>query len=110
MKKLRIHYLQHVHFEGPGCIAQWVAEKGHQLTATRLYLNEDLPDIDAIDWLIIMGGPMSANDSNEISWISSEKEFIKKAIDAGKTAIGICLGSQLIASALGGTVLTEPYF
>lgn len=109
MKKLRIHYLQHVHFEGPGCIADWVAEKGHELTATRLYLNEDFPDIDAIDWLIIMGGPMSANDSERIGWLDPEKEFIKRAIDTGKTVIGICLGSQLIASALGGKVYTNKH-
>lgn len=104
MTRLRIHYLQHIHFEGPGCIAEWAADKGHELTATRLHLNENFPDIDTIDWLIILGGPMSANDGYEISWINPEKEFIKKAIDAGKIVIGICLGSQLIASVLGGTV------
>lgn len=109
MTKLRIHYLQHVHFEDPGCIAQWTTDRGHELTATKLYLNENFPDIDAIDWLIILGGPMSANDGDEISWINPEKEFIKKAIDAGKIVIGICLGSQLIASALGGTVYANTH-
>jgi len=104
MKSLRIHYLQHVSFEDPGCIKYWTLEKKHQLTATKLYKNETFPDLDAIDWLIIMGGPMSVNDSDIIDWINAEKEFIAKAINAGKTIIGICLGSQLIASVLGAEI------
>lgn len=104
MKKLRIHYLQHVEFEDPGCIAHWVQSKGHQLSATKLYIDQSFPEIDSIDWLIIMGGPMSVNDAQTIEWINAEKEFVAKAIQAGKTVIGICLGSQFIASALGAKV------
>ncbi|TRW22820.1 type 1 glutamine amidotransferase [Flavobacterium zepuense] len=104
MKSLRIHYLQHVSFEGPGCISEWALSNNHELTNTRLYNDEAFPAIDAIDWLIIMGGPMSANDGDTINWINSEKEFISSAIQAGKTVIGVCLGSQLIASVLGAEV------
>jgi GMP synthase-like glutamine amidotransferase len=104
MKPLKIHYLQHVAFEGPGYIAQWAQEKGHTLTATHLYKGEDFPNTDALDWLIIMGGPMSANDTDTISWLQLEKDFIAKAIAAGKKIIGICLGAQLITSVLGGKV------
>lgn len=109
MRPLRIHYLQHVDFEGPGCISQWVTEKGHTLTSTKLYLDETFPDTDQIDWLIIMGGPMSANDSHTIGWIIPEKEFILSAIKAGKVVIGICLGAQLIASVLGAKVYGNLY-
>lgn len=104
MKNLKIHYLQHVAFEGPGCISEWAVTGGHKLTSTKLYDNEPLPDINDIDWLIIMGGPMSVNDAATISWLNPEKEFISKCIQAGKTVIGICLGSQLIASVLGAAV------
>jgi GMP synthase-like glutamine amidotransferase len=109
MKPLRIHYLQHVDFEGPGCISKWATEKRHVLTSTKLYLAETFPNPDDIDWLIIMGGPMSANDSNTISWIDPEKKFITDVIKAGKTVIGICLGSQLIASVLGAKVYANTY-
>ena len=104
MKPLKIHYLQHVAFEGPGYIEQWAKEKGHALTATHLHKGEDFPDTNAFDWLIIMGGPMSANDTGAISWLQAEKDFIAKAIDEGKKIIGICLGLQLIASVLGSKV------
>lgn len=104
MKPLRIHYLQHVAFEGPGCIAQWAETKNHVITSTKLYCNESFPDLSQIDWLIILGGPMSVNDSEKYPWINTEKKFILNAINTGKTVIGICLGSQFIASVLGAGV------
>lgn len=104
MKTLRIHYLQHVPFEGPGCIADWVLAKGLSLSATKFFENNQLPELSDFDWLIVMGGPMGVYDDEEYSWLNPEKEFIRQAIDAGKTVLGICLGAQLIASVLGAKV------
>ena len=104
MKKLRIHYFQHVPFEGPGNIEEWCNKNSYTLSATRFYENGRLPDLKEIDWLIIVGGPMSANDDKKFLWLASEKEFIHQAIEAGKTVIGICLGAQLIAAILGAKV------
>jgi GMP synthase-like glutamine amidotransferase len=104
MKTLNIHYFQHVPFEGLGYIEKWASEKGHKLTATKFYGNYILPELEDFDWLIIMGGPMGVYDEDKFSWLKEEKEFIKSAIDAGKTVIGICLGSQLIAEVLGAKV------
>jgi len=104
MKKLRIHYLQHVHFEGLGCIQDWINKNQHTLSATQFYRNDNLPAIDSIDWLIVMGGPMGVDDESEYPWLKEEKIFIRKAIEDGKTVLGICLGAQLIASALGARV------
>ncbi|AWW33045.1 amidotransferase [Echinicola strongylocentroti] len=108
MKQLRIHYLQHVHFEGLGLIKNWIGEHQHILTATRFYKNEKLPTIDSFDWLIIMGGPMGVNDEKDYPWLIKEKSYIRKAIDMDKTVIGICLGAQLIASSLGARVYQNP--
>ena len=109
MKKLRIHYFKHVSFEGLACIEQWINQKGHQLSHTSFYLDEELPEITDIDWLIVMGGPMGVNDEEIYPWLKYEKEFIKKAIYTGKTVIGICLGSQLIANVLGAKVYPNKY-
>ena len=57
-----------------------------------------------LDWLIIMGGPMSVNDEKKYPWLKDEIQFINNAILSGKTVIGICLGAQLIAKALGAKV------
>ena len=104
MQNLRIHHLQHVPFESIGMIKDWMHEHNVLHAATHLYNHEVLPDINDFDWLIIMGGPMSVNDEDDIKWLKTEKEFIKQAIAADKTVIGICLGAQLIANVLGAKV------
>lgn len=104
MKTLRIHYLQHVPFEGLGCIADWLSAKEHSLSATKFFEKNQLPELSDFDWLIVMGGPMGVYDEEKYDWLSDEKKFIRQAIDAGKTVLGICLGAQLIASALGARV------
>ncbi|WP_241558318.1 type 1 glutamine amidotransferase [Mariniphaga sediminis] len=106
--KLRIHSLEHISFEGLGCIKEWAVKKGHQLSYTHFYQNDKLPDLKEIDWLIVMGGPMSIHDEQKFPWLREEKKFIKSAIDAQKTVIGICLGSQLIAHVLGARVYKNP--
>jgi GMP synthase-like glutamine amidotransferase len=104
MKSLRIHYLQHVAFEGLGCIENWVLEKGHKLSCTKFFEGDQLPNHLSYDWLIIMGGSMGVCDEEKYNWLVAEKDFIKNAIQQTKKILGICLGSQLIASALGANV------
>jgi GMP synthase-like glutamine amidotransferase len=104
MKQLRMHYLQHVDFEGLGCIENWALLKGHRLSSTKFYEDFKLPSPSEFDWLIVLGGPMGIYENEKYYWLLEEKEFIKQAIEQHKTVIGICLGSQLIASALGANV------
>ncbi|MDP4239858.1 MAG: type 1 glutamine amidotransferase [Bacteroidota bacterium] len=104
MKKLSIHTLTHVPFEGLGCIGQWINKNNHSLTYTHFYENYRLPNLTEIDWLIVMGGPMGVYDEAEHPWLIEEKTFIRQAINNGKTVMGICLGSQLIAEVLGARV------
>jgi GMP synthase-like glutamine amidotransferase len=101
---MRIHYFQHVPYEGLGNIEDWIKSKKHSLTVTRFYANEALPKREEIDWLIIMGGPMGAYDDTKYHWMTEEKRFIRESISAGKKVLGICLGAQLIASALGSEI------
>jgi GMP synthase-like glutamine amidotransferase len=104
MKKLRIHYFQHVVYEGLGSIEEWASSSGHSLSSTRFFENEKLPEMSDFDWLIVMGGSMSANDEAQFSWLANEKLFIRQSVDAGKTVLGICLGAQLVSAALGAKV------
>ena len=101
---MRVHYIQHVAFEGLGAIQPYLQKKGHKLSVTHLYAGEHLPSMDTFDWLIVMGGPMGIYDYGEFPWLKAEKVLIKQAIDVGKTVLGICLGAQLIADVLGSTV------
>jgi len=108
-KKLNIHYFQHVPFEKPAYIEEWAIQKNHNFTGTHFYKNDIPPDINKIDWLVIMGGPMNIYEVDKFPWLSKEKEFIKQAIDNNKIVLGICLGSQLIADVLGSRVYKNNY-
>ena len=105
---MRAHYLQHVPFEGLGSIEPWLAAAGHEITATRLFDSAVFPDVADVDLLIIMGGPMSANDDALLPWLALEKAFIRRVIEAEKPVLGVCLGAQLIAAAMGGRVHPNP--
>lgn len=101
---MRIHYLQHVDFEGPAAVADWAAQSGHTITGSHLYRDEAFPALDAFDLLVILGGPMSVNDEHEHGWLREEKQLVRQAIESNRAVLGICLGAQMIASALGARI------
>lgn len=101
---VRIHALQHVAFEGLGHIGRWIEVQGHSLTTTRLHAGEPLPQPADFDRLVIMGGPMNIYEDDRYPWLAGERTLIREAIAAGKSAVGICLGAQLLADALGSPV------
>lgn len=101
---MQIHYLQHEPFEDPGTILEWAAAYGHSMTGTMVYKSEPVPRPEALDLLVVMGGSMSVYEENRWPWLAAEEAFIGEAIGAGKPVLGICLGAQLMASALGAEV------
>lgn len=105
---MRIHLLQHVPFEGPAAIADWAADRGHTLNLSRLYDGATPPAQTDFDLLVVMGGPMGIYDESDHPWLAIEKEFLREAIAAGKTIVGICLGAQLLADLLGARVYPGP--
>jgi GMP synthase-like glutamine amidotransferase len=106
---MKIHYLQHVPFERLGYIENVLTKMGHHISGTCFFNGDALPDLHAIDALIIMGGPMGVYDEAQYPWLRAEKDFIRRCIDQGKKVLGICLGAQLIAAALGATVRKAPH-
>lgn len=101
---LRVAWLQHVPFEGLGSMQPWLAARGHEVTRVRTYAGDPLPDLDAFDWLIVMGGPMNVDQYDRHPWLATETRFIGAALRAEKRVLGICLGAQLMARALGAGV------
>ena len=98
------HCLQHVPFEGLGSIEIWLQNAGYEIASTNFYESAELPSPNEIDLLVVMGGPMSVNDEDNYPWLVLEKEFVRKVIKTGKPVLGICLGAQLIANAIGEQV------
>ncbi|HGG8856711.1 TPA: type 1 glutamine amidotransferase [Enterobacter roggenkampii] len=109
---MHIHFIIHEHFEAPGAYEIWGKSRGCSLSYTRVYQGEPLPEeLGHTDLLIIMGGPQSpATTREECPWFDAqaEKALISRAIEAGKTVIGVCLGSQLIGEALGAAFCHSP--
>jgi len=100
-----IHWIQHVVFEGLGSNAQWAEAHGHDLIRIRLWAGEELPDLDTVRMLVVMGGPMGVHDDVLYPWLSREKQFVSRIIAQGGTVLGICLGAQLIANVLAADVM-----
>lgn len=105
---MRVHAIRHVPFEGPAAIADWAAERGHQLTES-LALTEEYPDLSDIDFVVVMGGPMDADDEAASPWLAAEKRWIHEAMLADKLVLGVCLGAQIIAEIAGGVVRRGRY-
>jgi GMP synthase-like glutamine amidotransferase len=101
---MKVHIFQHVPFEDIGSIDHWLKQHDVALAYTRFFNNDPLPELEQVDFLVIMGGPMSVNDGNKIPWLIAEKQFIGTAVDKNIPLLGICLGAQLIAHALGARV------
>jgi GMP synthase-like glutamine amidotransferase len=105
---MRIHSFEHAPAEGAGKIAEWAKARGHAFSVTRFDLEEAPPPVDEIDLLVIMGGGMNIHQHRDFPWLIEEKRAIATAIERSKALLGVCLGGQLIADALGGKVVQNP--
>lgn len=101
---MRIHFIQHVPFEHPGSITDWAEEYRHITSYTKVFNDATFPSLNDFDMLVIMGGPMGVYEEDRYAWMKAEKLFIKQSIEAKKKVLGICLGAQLVAEALGAKV------
>ena len=109
---MKVHFVLHENFEVPGAYLKWAQERGHQVTTTKVYENEALPEtVDEIDFLIVMGGPQSPDEDREAFPYydpQAEIELIQKAIKADRYIVGVCLGAQLLSVAYGAEYEHSP--
>lgn len=97
--------LQHTAPETPGLVGEALAARGHALRIIRLYKGEPVPrTLDDAAALLVMGGPMGVYETDAHPHLEAEMRLIGEALRAGKPLLGICLGSQLLAHALGAPV------
>ena len=102
---MKISVLQHAASEGPGEIGAWAERGGHDVRGHHLYRGDALPAAESFDLLVIMGGEMNVYQYRDYPWLKPEQQLLEAALADGKRAIGICLGAQLVADALGARVM-----
>jgi GMP synthase-like glutamine amidotransferase len=93
-----------ISFEGPGYINDWMERHDHKMQVWRLYENPSLPKVKEIGLLVVMGGPMNIYEEEKYPYLAREKQLIAACIQHHRKVLGICLGAQLIADALGAKV------
>jgi GMP synthase (glutamine-hydrolysing) len=101
---LSVLVFQHDPFDGPGYLGEALLRRGASLAIIRLDDGEAVPDASAYDMLLVMGGIMNVYQEDEYPWLAEETQAIRRAVEAGKAVLGVCLGGQLLAKALGARV------
>lgn len=96
--------LQHVEWEGPGVIVREARSRGFDVEVRRLDLEDQVPDADQVDGLVVMGGPFGVYEEDRYPFLAKERNLLAAAVRRGCPVLGICLGAQLLAKALGGQV------
>jgi GMP synthase (glutamine-hydrolysing) len=101
---MRLLVLQHIACEHPGVFSGVIGERGVETVAVELDVGERLPDWREFDGILAMGGPMGAGDERDHPWLGPEKALVRDAVGDGCAFLGVCLGVQLLAAALGARV------
>ena len=101
--------IQHAAHEGPGSLAQAIVRNGAPVRVVRVDAGEPVPPAGAVEdmaGLVVLGGPMGVDD--ELPWLSDERALLRAAVAADLPVLGICLGAQQLAVALGGEMRRGP--
>lgn len=100
--------VQHVSHEGPGLIGDALHQAGRTFEVVRADLGDGYPAVDELGGLVVMGGPMGVHDVADHPWLLAERELLVAAVEDGLPVLGVCLGAQQLAFALGAEVTTGP--
>lgn len=104
----RVLVVEHQESCPPHLVGRWLTEAGCTLEVCRPWTGEALPALTSYDAVLVLGGEMSAGDDETVAWLGPLKAGIREAVAGGTPLLGICLGHQLVAAALGGVVERNP--
>jgi len=102
---MRLHILEHEASCGLGNIEEWLLKRGVQHHTTRFHLGEAAPELGADDALLVLGGSMNAYQDGDYPHLRDVRALTRAALGSEKRVLGICLGAQIMADALGGEVV-----
>jgi len=105
---MNVLIIKHIDIEGPGLIGHSLTQEKIPYQILNLSTGAHFPKLDDLTHIVLLGGPMNVYEEDRYPFLRAEDIFIKEAIQRGKTILGICLGAQLIAKALGAKVFKSP--
>ncbi len=105
---IRVLVVEHQESCPPHLVGRWLEEAGCTLSVCRPYAGDALPALTSYDAVLVMGGDMGAYDDDRAPWLPALKALIRDAVSTGTPTLGICLGHQVMAVALGGEVIRNP--
>ncbi len=100
--------VQHVAHEGPGLVAAAIEGAGFEVEVVRLDLGDRLPEQGSFAGLAVLGGPMGVQDTDRFGWLEPERRLLADSVVDGIPVLGVCLGAQQLAAALGAEVTAGP--
>jgi GMP synthase-like glutamine amidotransferase len=100
--------IEHADYESAGAVPAALEAAGCRWSSVRRSLGQELPDHRGLDGLIVLGGPGASADDDSVAQLVEERTLIADAVRADLPVLGICLGAQLLAVALGGAVMAAP--
>lgn len=103
---MKITIIQHVAFETPGLINEWIRAHGYHSDLIQTFNGDSLPSADDIEFLVVLGGPMSVHDDH--AWLKEERRLIRTVVTRNLPMLGICLGAQQLAMTFGAQVTPSP--
>ncbi len=104
ISEMSVLICKNIESEGPGTIEDFLKAEKIPYMIVELSKGEDIPPTSGFDTLLLMGGPMSVNEDDIYPYIKKEEEIVREFIYSDKSILGICLGAQIIAKALGSKV------
>lgn len=104
----RVVVIEHHTTCPPALMGEWLTDAGCELDICRPWAGDDLPDLAAADGVLVLGGDMGAHDDDTVPWLAPLKVALRAAIAAEVPTLGVCLGHQLLAVALGGESTRNP--
>ena len=96
--------LQHEWNDGPGYLGEALQRRGALSKSCGSIAPKRIPDIEPYDMLLVMGGEMNVYQEDRHPWLAAETRAIQQAVHSSKAVLGVCLGGQLLAKALGARV------
>jgi GMP synthase (glutamine-hydrolysing) len=107
-RRARVVALQNMAGEGFGRVERHLRAEGHDVRVVHAYRGEVLPDLRAVDAVLVGGSPLAAYDYREHPFLRDEAVFLEGAAAAGVPCLGICFGAQFLALLLGGRAYRAP--